>query len=299
MAIVNAVTRVCCLFLCCMSALFAETNAYLGVNAYASQWQMGFASGKPINFAGSQYATNRATPLIFMAGMSFSLVHNKIWAVTYQAEIGTASAAINYSSAEVSAEFKATPSILRTDHSLALTRALGASGFSLYAGAKLQYYGYREPGGSFTNTGMSQQATYNENKRLMNFGPALGLTYMFRVALRSYIALQAGWIYFFGKYDDDISLVFLGNSVGASQAEKYQGLGGSALVSFVSPLTDRLLLQIALRGQYYITRSTEAQLTNITATGKRQVTDISGSALMDNVQDLLLGAQIAAIYRLF
>ena len=59
------------------------------------------------------------------------------------------------------------------------------------------------------------------------------------------------------------------------------------------------MLQIALRGQYYVTRSTEAQLTNITATGKRQVTDISGSALMDNVQDLLLGAQIAAIYRLF
>lgn len=260
---------------------------------------MGFASGKPINFAGSQYTTNRATPLIYMAGVSFSLVRDKTWALTYQGEVGKATTALNYSSPEAAADFKATPAILRTDHSLAVSRALGQSGFSLYAGAKLQYYGYREPGGTFTNTAMAQQATYNENKSLLNIGPAVGVTYMFRVTLRSYIALQVGWIYFLGNYSDDITLVFLGNSVGISQNEKYQGMGGTALISFISPLTDRLLLQLSARGQYYTTKSVEAQLTNITATGRRQTNDVSGSAVMDNVQDLLLGAQLAAIYRLF
>jgi len=287
------------LFLACTGAIVADNNAYVGVNTYVSQWQMGFASGKPINFANTAFDTNTAKPLIYMAGLSFSFVHNKIWAITYQGEVGTAATTIDYVASQSGTELKSSPTILRTDHNLAVTRTLGQSGFSIFAGGKVQYFGYFEPNGTFSQTAPTVTAAYNENKNLLNVGPAAGFTYMFKLTQRSYLALQTSFIYFLGTYTDKISLTVSGNNVGLTQNEKYIGLGGTVLISFITPLSEKLLLQISARGQYYTTKSTEAQVTNLTATGATKTSDASNSAVMDNVQDILLGAQLAVVYRLF
>ncbi|MBS0616582.1 MAG: hypothetical protein JSR44_00210 [Spirochaetes bacterium] len=287
------------LLLACTGAIVADNNAYVGVNAYVSQWQMGFASGKPINFANTTFSTNSAKPLIYMAGLSFSFVHNKTWAITYQGEVGTAAATIDYIAPQSGTELKSAPTILRTDHNLAVTRTLGQSGFSIFAGGKVQYFGYFEPNGTFVQASPTVEAAYNESKNLLNVGPAAGFTYMFKLTRQLYLALQTSFIYFLGTYTDKISLTVSGNNVGLTQNEKYIGLGGTALISFITPLSEKLLLQISARGQYYTTRSTEAQVTNLTATGATKTSDASNSAVMDNVQDILLGAQLAVIYRIF
>jgi len=292
------------------STVFAETSGYLGADVYVSRWQMGFASGKSMTYMTVPVTTNSPNPLIYMAGLSFSLVRNKLWALTYQGEVGTAKATIEMNGTDVNSQnpsqmsFNASTSVLRTDHSLSISRALGHSGFSIYAGGKLQVFGYNQPDGTLTQTGYNGTSTltttsytYSSKKNMLNYGPALGLGYQIKIFGKSYLSLQAGFIYFIGRHTENLSVIMGSNATTVSQLEKYNGIGFTALLSYIVPATGNLFIQISARMQYYKTR-TESATVDFVQNGIPAPTEsIPGS--LDNAVDILTGLQVAAIYRVF
>jgi hypothetical protein len=285
--------------------IFAETNAYLGINTSVSQWQMGLASGKTVQLFGLNQQSNKPDPALYMVGLSASIVYNKTWAITYQGEIGTAKPSITLSSSNDSnspptlSTISADTKIFRTDHSIAVSRTLGTTGFSVYAGAKLQMFGYNQPDGQYTETSggtVQKMLPFSIEQNIINYGPAAGVTYMFRLYGKIFGALQAGLIYFPGQYTATMSFSLNpGQTLKNSADEKFYGLGATGLVSVIVPVSDGILLQVAARGQYYQAYTREGSATNQTTS---KITSIP-STTMDNVQDILLGAQLAVICKLF
>lgn len=285
--------------------LSALVDVYLGASGSLSQWQMGFASGKTVELFGKNQQSNKPDPLLYMAGVSASAVWNKTWALTYQGEIGRARPEITLSSLDDSFApprlntLSATTDILRTDHSLAVSRTLGASGFSLYAGAKLQWFGYSQNDGKYVQTdngAVVSQLPFSIEQRILNFGPAAGVTYMFRIFGKIFGAAQAGFIYFPGQYTASMAVEpNAGQKLNNRVDEKFYGLGATGLLSLIVPVSENILLQVAARGQYYYARTREGT-TTVQTTSK---TTVSPSATMDNVQDIMLGGQLAVICKIF
>lgn len=284
----------------------AEWNGYVGADVYVSNWQMGFASGKAVNVFGSQFNSNKATPNLYMAGLSLSLLYNKTWAFSYQGEAGgtkTDIALSRTSAASGFEELKSTPNIFRTDHNLAISRVLGASGFSVFLGGKVQYFGYEHSNGQYTNinAGTTVPGTFSSKTSILNYGPAAGLAYMFPFVQKSFISVQAGVVYFVGNYGENVNLSVPGRPVPANnpileQVEKFTGFGYTALVSFIKPLSQRLLFQLSLRGQYYTTKT---KTLDVSANVTLPTTATASEGAMNDVSDLLIGGQLAVIYRMF
>jgi len=297
-----------------LSSLYADTNGYLGADVYVSRWQMGFASGKSMTYMNVPVKTNSPNPLIYMAGLSFSVVRNKLWALTYQGEVGTAKATIEMAGYDQNSQnqnlmnFNAATTILRTDHSLSVSRALGHTGLSIYAGGKLQMFGYNQPDSTLTMSGYGVAgtsnttysvvtSTYASKKNMLNYGPAVGLGYQFKIFAKSYMSIQAGFIYFIGEHTENLGVTMGTNTTKVSQLEKYNGIGFTALLSYIIPTSGNLFIQISARMQYYKTR-TENATVSFTENGINRPTESVPGAL-DNAIDILTGLQVAAIYRVF
>ncbi len=288
------------------AAIHAEINGYVGGDVYVSNWQMGFASGKVVNVFGSQFTSNKASPNLYMAGLSFSLLYNKTWALSYQGEAGGTKTDISLSRTSTASgfeELKSTPNIFRTDHNLAISRVLGASGFSVFLGGKVQYFGYEHSNGQYTNinSGNTFSGTFSSKTTILNYGPAAGLAYMFPFVQKSFISVQAGIVYFLGNYTQNVNLLVParpapGNNPILEQTEKFTGFGYTALISFIKPLSQRLLFQLSLRGQYYTTKTKSL---DVTSNVPLPTTATASEGAMNDVSDLLIGGQLAVIYRMF
>lgn len=287
-------------------SLQAEVSGYLGADLYVSNWQMGFASGKTVNVFGNQFSSNKASPNLFMGGLSLSLLVNKTWAVSYQGEAGGTKTDFSLSRDSAASgfeELKSSPNIFRTDHNLAVSRVLGSTGLSVFIGGKLQAFGYDQSNGQYTNvaSGVTTPGTYSSKTNILNYGPAAGLAYMFAFIQKSFISVQAGIVYFLGTYAQNVNLLIPGRSAPGNnpildQAEKFTGFGYTALISFIKPLSQRLIFQLSLRGQYYTTKTTTI---DVTSNVPLSSTPTANQGAMDNVSDLLIGGQIAVIYRMF
>lgn len=288
------------------NALSAAFDGYLGGGISVSQWQMGFASGRPIQAFGSTFDSNKPDPLLYMAGVSASLLYNKTWALTYVGEAGMAKPhmqysqtdAVNYDPPRVNT-VSISPTAFRTDHSLAVSRVLGTSGFSLFMGAKLQKFGYSDNKGWYTQTelgALTDKLPFSLQQNIINYGPAVGATYSFRVAGKVFGAAQAGFIYFPGKYTATREVFPSGTRIFDEVEERFYGLGFTGQFSVIVPLTPQLMLQLATRMQYYHARTISGTATNRKVSG---ATTVSSSATMDNAQDILIGLQAAVIYRVF
>jgi hypothetical protein len=285
--------------------LFAVVDGYLGASASVSQWQMGLASGKTVQLFGLEQQANKPDPLLYTVGLSASLVYNKTWALTYQGEIGTARPEVTFTNVDtesipaVTTTLSAPTRILRMDHSLAVTRALGVSGFSLFIGAKYQQFGYDQSDGRYTKIqsgAITESNPFQINQSLNTLGPAVGLTYMFRLFGKIFAAAQLGFIYFPGQYTATLSVEpNPGQRLNNQVDEKFYGLGATGLVSVIIPVTDNVLLQMAARGQYYYARTSEGTAT-VQTTSK---TTLKPSTTMDNVQDIIFGGQVAVICKIF
>lgn len=288
------------------STLQAEINGYLGADIYVSNWQMGFASGKSVNVFGSQFSSNKASPNLYMGGLSLSVLFDKTWAVSYQGEAGGTQTefTLNRTSAATGfEELKSTPNIFRTDHNLAISRVLGNTGLSIFVGGKLQAFGYNHSGGQYTNiaSGVTLPGTFSSKTNILNYGPAAGIAYMFPFVQRSFISLQAGIVYFLGDYTQSVNLLVPGRSPPGNnpildQTERFSGFGYTALVSFIKPLSQRLIFQLSVRGQYYTTKTKSL---DVTANIPQNSTPTASDGAMNDVSDLLIGGQIAVIYRMF
>jgi hypothetical protein len=294
-------------FFATTTSAFAAWDSYLGAGASISHWQMGLASGKTTQLFGLGLQSNKPDPLLYMAGISASLVYNKTWAITYQGEVGTAGPNISLSS--VSYDFSvprtstlsAEAQVLRTDQSVALSRSLGTSGFSVYAGFKVQAFGYRQNSGRYTEVEMGSgdlkaEGPFSIEQNIINYGPAVGATYSFRIFRRAFGALQAGFIYFPGKYTADMKFTpsaFL--TMNNTANEDFYGIGATSLASVIFPLSDGILLQLAIRGQYYYARTRSGSAEVKTTTQTQQ----TASTTMDKVQDILIGTQAAVICKIF
>ena len=285
--------------------LSAATEGYIGINTSLSQWQMGLASGKTVQLFGINQQTNKPDPLLYMAGISASVVYNKTWALTYQGEVGTAKPQITLTGQDTSLSptaditLAADTSIVRTDHSFAVSRSLGTTGFSLFAGAKIQWFGYKQDDGKFTQSQdgvVTLSVPFSIGQNILNFGPAAGVTYTFCLYGKIFGALQAGFIYFPGQYRASMSAQITPTQKVENEVdEKFYGIGATGLVSVIIPLGERVLLQLAGRGQYYSARTLEGSVTLQTKTK----TTTTPSATMDNATDLMLGGQLAVICKVF
>jgi hypothetical protein len=261
---------------------------------------MGLASGKTVRMFGKDFQSNKPDPLLYMAGASGSLVWNKTWAISYQGEAGVSYPKIILSNTEPDSStgqpsqntITIDTNIFRTDHSLALSRTLGTSGFSIFVGAKVQAFSYSQSNANYVgiSSAGTQNFQFSLKQSMLSYGPAAGLSYTFRPLKKIFASLQGGFIYFPGKYTASI-LTQNGNANDAR--ETYYGLGFTALASVSVPLSDELFLQLAARGQYYRIKTVEAFAKN----GNQPETGVSGT--LDNVQDILLGMQVAVIYRIF
>lgn len=295
-------------FLCTgNSMIHAVWNGYLGAGGSVNHWQMGLASGKNTQLFGLNFQANKPDPALYMAGISMTLLYNKTWGITYQGEVGTAQPDISLSTISYDytiprvSTIAAQAQVLRTDHSLALSRVLGTSGLSLYVGFKLQAFGYRQNSGKYTEvetgTGnVTTERTFSIEQNIVNYGPAIGATYSFRIYRKVSGALQAGFIYFPGKYTADMEFSLAPGSFMNNKAdENYYGLGATALGSVIIPFSEGILLQLSVRGQYYYARTRDGTVEVRTSTDTKQ----SSSATMNNVQDILMGAQAAIICKVF
>ena len=287
---------------------FAGYDGYLGASVSVSQWQMGLASGKKVQFIGTPLDSNKPDPVLTMVGISGSLVYNKTWAFSYMGELGYAQPQIVLSAVDteqtppVSQQISASTKILRMDHSIAVNRILGTTGFSIFIGAKVQSYGYNQTDGQYTSiqAGVVTTAPYSNKKDIINYGPAAGMSYSFAIARRVFAALQAGFIYFPGRYSDS-NFVTLGPQQITNQSEeKFYGIGVTGMASVVFPLTERLILQCAVRSQYYRSKTLNATQTLIKTTSTTATTSTSSSpGIFDNTDDLLIGGQLTVMYKIF
>lgn len=293
-------------FLLTGATLYGEVNGYLGADVHISNWQMGFASGKTVSVFGSQFSSNKATPNLFMGGLSFSLLFNKTWAISYQGEGGGTKTDIKLSRDSATAgfeELKGTPNIFRTDHNLAVSRQIGSTGLSFFIGGKLQAFGYDYSNGQYTSisSGTTTPGTYASKTSILNYGPAAGVAYMFPFFQKSFLSLQAGVVYFIGNYTQNVNLLIPArpapnNNPILDQAEKFTGFGYTLLISYIKPLSQRLLFQVSLRGQYYTTKTKSIE---VTANVPLNSVATTSEGAMNDVSDLLLGGQLAVIYRMF
>lgn len=288
------------------TSLFAAMECYLGGSVSASQWQMGFASGRPIQAFGSTFDSNKPDPLLYMAGLSASLLYNKTWAITYLGEFGLAKPYLEYSQTD-SVNYglprmntvSLSPTAFRTDHSLAVSRVLGATGFSLFFGTKVQAFGYSDKEGWYTQTEsgvLMSKLPFSLQQNIVNYGPAAGAMYSFRIAGRVFGAAQAGFIYFPGKYTATREVFPGGVRIVDRVEERFYGLGFTGQFSVIVPLHQRLMLQLAARTQYYYARTISGTAATQSVSG---VTTNSPSTTMDKAQDILIGIQAAIIYRVF
>ena len=289
-----------------VAAIHSEVNGYLGADIHVSNWQMGFASGKTVSVFGSQFSSNKATPNLFMGGLSFSLLFNKTWAISYQGEGGGTKTDIKLSRDSATAgfeELKGTPNIFRTDHNLAVSRQLGSTGLSLFIGGKLQAFGYDYTNGQYTSitSGTTTPGTYASKTNILNYGPAAGLAYMLPFVQKSFLSLQAGVVFFIGNYSQNVNLLIPArpapnNNPILDQTEKFTGFGYTVLISYIKPLSQRLLFQLSLRGQYYTTKTRSIEVSaNVPLNSVATTSD----GAMNDVSDLLIGGQLAVIYRMF
>jgi len=265
---------------------------------------MAFASGKAVKVLNVEMQSNKPDPVLYMGGVSASLVYNKTWGLSYQGEVGFARPLI----ALTTTQYTSTPpvdisltgeaSILRYDNSLSLTRLIGATGFGVFIGGKIQGFGYTQSEGRFiTGSGgiVFQSFAFEGVRSILTYGPAAGLTYSRQLLQRIFASLQTGFIYFPGTYRNEIKVNMPGSANGTTLGqEKFFGLGFTAVLSLALPLTDIVLLQGAFRAQYYRTKTLEATITDASS-GK--VEPVSGG--LDNTQDILLGIQVGAIFKVF
>ncbi|MBL8033916.1 MAG: hypothetical protein JNJ69_09460, partial [Leptospiraceae bacterium] len=159
--------------------LHADVAGYFGASTTVSHWQMGLASGKTVQMFGNDFQSNKPDPCLYLAGLSGSLVWNKTWALSYQGEAG-----VSYPTIALQRQVDATSStsvssaanIFRTDHSLAVSRSLGASGVSLFVGAKFQWFSYTDANTAVKEVSQTgpRSFTVSIGQTMMSYGPAAG-----------------------------------------------------------------------------------------------------------------------------
>lgn len=243
-----------------------------------------------------------------MVGISASLLYNKTWAFSYLGEVGYAQPQIILSATDTEVsppafnQISSPTKIFRMDHSIAVNRILGTTGFSVFVGAKIQSYGYNQTDGQFTQiqAGTTITASYSNKKDIINYGPAAGVSYSFSVARRVFTAVQAGFIYFPGKYTDSNSIQ-LGSQQNRNESEeKFYGLGFTGMISVILPLTERLILQCSIRSQYYRSKTLEASQKVIKTTSSgTEITPHNYPGVFDNTDDVLIGGQLTVMYKIF
>lgn len=289
-----------------LNPLTAVWDGYLGANLYVSQWQMGIASGKTVSAFGNQFSSNKPDPMLYMGGLSFSLLLNKTWAFSYQGELGTTKADISLSrtyagpgGVPVSETLTSRADILRMDHGLAITRILGTTGINIFVGGKIQKFGYSQSNGSYVSS-LPSTGVLKSDTAIFNFGPAAGLAYTFSVMRSIYISAQGGLIYFIGTNNQDAEL-FLPSfnfKTVLEQREKYRGLGFTGLISVFFAASQRIMVQLSFRTQYYKTETTGLDVAVKQGNPLAKNPDTADGA-MNGVVDWQMGAQLGVVYRVF
>lgn len=291
---------------CVFSPLNAVVDGYLGANVYVSQWQMGIASGKTVSAFGYQFNSNKPDPMLYMGGLSFSLLLNKTWAFSYQGEVGSTKADINLSrtyagpvGVPISEVLASRAEILRMDHAVAITRILGATGFSVFLGGKVQKFGYSQNDGVYSSSAPSTGVLKNDTA-ILNFGPAAGLAYTFALFRSIHVSAQVGMIYFLGTNNQDAELYLpsFNFKTVLEQREKYWGLGYTGLLSVIYSISQRLMVHLSFRTQYYKTTTTALAVTVKQGNPLSKNPEKEDGA-MNGVVDWQMGAQLAVVYRVF
>lgn len=277
--------------------LHADVAGYFGASTTVSHWQMGLASGKTVQMFGKDFQSNKPDPFLYMAGLSASLVWNKTWALSYQGEGGYSNPTItmnrNYSDGGLPAQTNATINsrIFRTDHSLALSHSIGATGFNVFVGAKVQWFSYTDGNAAVTESGGTRQGTsiFSVKQTMLSGGAAVGVGYSFRLSRKIFGSVQGGGILFPGEF---LAIAALPNGTSNSR-ETYTGYGFTALTSIAISLNEQLFLQIAAKGQYYRIKS------NGSTSREPDGAIITNTGTLNEVQDILIGLQASITYRMF
>ena len=323
-----------------ITPVFSENNLYTGINAYYSLWTIGLANNRTIKATAdtSTVLKKKQVNLIMLSADITFLVDRK-WAYTYSSAYGFSTVKEGFNSPTTQTQ-TASCSLLpctivneitdtkiqdvdlwRNDHNLAVTRLLGNSGFSIFAGLKLQVFNYtgtlKNGNRNIKQTRTITQGPMTGNTNITFFdrviqkktvlsslagGPAIGLGYSWHIHDLAHFSLQASYLLMYGKgkitadvKDDQ------GSDSTFVETDHFIGNGFTALFAIVKPLGFRYLLQLSYRVQLYQTNTVKRishSTDNTLGVSTTPITE-TNTALTNKAVDIFHGVSIAFIAQVF
>lgn len=316
------------------TALAAENNLYLGLNAGASLFSPGLYSDREIKYKFDHVdSINKTESVLYtlpQLGVNASFVLAETWVFGYSGSIAKASgletrAALKNELKKCSAtqlcetvdphygpSFTITANLTRTEHDLSLMRKLGASNWFVFAALRYQYYSVQGerpeqgnndtltfrllPGGTVLGPQPSGATSSSlTNYSAQSYGGAIGLGYTFNLLENWYLNLQTGFLVLKGSADYTFKRA--DGKYSFVENNSILGLGASGAAS----------LGYSLTGTHIILLSYKFQIFRMQAlSGSRDTVDqfnthlsSSDNLFSDGAVDVVNTVTLAYIYKVF